>query len=102
MARSLFPARSTSPRDSACNNRGAIFFGEDDYARYGGWLAEAANGYPPRPRRCLHDQSCPSAGNMRSFVGSALRLGLNSGTIFVVRVDPRRRSSYLMKHRGDC
>jgi REP element-mobilizing transposase RayT len=27
------------------NNRGAVFFGEDDYAQYGGWLAEAADGY---------------------------------------------------------
>jgi putative transposase len=27
------------------NNRGAVFFGEDDDAQYGGWLAEAADGY---------------------------------------------------------
>src|SRR6202011_132261 len=27
------------------NNRGAVFFGEDDYAQYGGWLAEAADRY---------------------------------------------------------
>ena len=27
------------------NNRSAVFFGEDDYAQYGGWLAEAADGY---------------------------------------------------------
>jgi REP element-mobilizing transposase RayT len=27
------------------NNRGAVLFGEDDYAQYGGWLAEAADGY---------------------------------------------------------
>jgi putative transposase len=27
------------------NNRGAVFFGEDDDAQYGGWLAEVADGY---------------------------------------------------------
>jgi hypothetical protein len=27
------------------NNRGAVLFGEDDHAQYGGWLAEAAVGH---------------------------------------------------------
>jgi putative transposase len=27
------------------NNRGAVCFGEHDFAQYGGWLAEAADGY---------------------------------------------------------
>jgi hypothetical protein len=42
-ARSLFLPDQPLHAIQRGNNRGAVFFGEDDYAQYGGWLAEAAD-----------------------------------------------------------